>query len=74
MARCNELCTTDATGHCTVCQALPERARGALKTAGYSAVRAGTDLADRSATGIVARVPRGVGPGGPPGRRGPARR
>ena len=33
MARCNELCTTDATGHCTVCQALPERARVALKTA-----------------------------------------
>jgi len=33
MARCNELCTTDATGHCTVCQALTERARVALKTA-----------------------------------------
>src|SRR5262245_5340060 len=27
MARCNELCTKDATSHCAVCEALAERDR-----------------------------------------------
>ena len=38
----------------------------------YSAVRAGIDLADRAAAGLLACFPRGVGPGCPPGRRRPA--
>jgi hypothetical protein len=38
------------------------------------AVRAGFDLVDRAAAGLVACFPRGAGPGCPPGRRRPASR